>query len=175
METEFDAWKKDPKPENMANLLNAASPVLDSALKSYAQSNPSLRGYAKKMAIGAFKTFDPKKDVKLKTHLMTQLQPLQRIARKNFNVTNTPEKFSLDSYRLNQASDEFKSKYSREPSDQELADLTNLSALRITRLRKNVRMERSESGLTEVNEEGEEEMRHPGIETNDPHEIWTEY
>lgn len=175
MEDEYAAWQKDPKPENMATLLTAANPVLDSALKSYAQGNPSLRGQAKKMAVGAFKTFDPKKGVKLRTHLLTQLQPLQRIARKNFNVTQMPERVSMDLYRLNQAHEEFKSKFSREPSDQELADKTNLSTLRITRLRAQSRSERSESGLTEVNEEGEEEMRHPGVETKDPHAIWMEY
>ncbi len=174
MDEAFETWQKKPTPENMGLLLDAASPTIDSALKSYAGGNPALRSRAKLLAVDAFKTYDPKKGAKISTHLMTQLQPLTRHARAFANVTKTPERVAMDIYRMRQSEQEFLNNQSRLPSDKELADHSGLSVRRLSKLRKYHLGEIAESGLTEM-DEGDQSIMYPGVHRQDPHAIWLEY
>jgi DNA-directed RNA polymerase specialized sigma subunit len=175
MDDAYARWKKSPTPDTMGELLDKAEPTLNSALTSYAGGNPLLHGKAKKLAVGAFETYDPKKGTKLRTHLMTQLQPLTRYAREQSQVTKVPERVSLDLYRMSQENKKFTDQYSREPSDRELADNTGLSLKRLLHIRSYGKPETTESGRSYTNEEGEEEVFYPGTEQVDPQRVWSEY
>lgn len=175
MEDAYAKWKKTPTPDTMGELLDSAETTLNSALTSYAGGNPLLRGKAKKLAAGAFETYDPRKGTKLRTHLMTQLQPLTRYAREQSQVTKIPERVSLDLYHMSQENKKFVDQYSREPSDRELADNTSLSLKRLQHIRKFGKMESTESGRSFMNEEGEEEVFYPGMDKVDPQRVWSEY
>jgi DNA-directed RNA polymerase specialized sigma subunit len=175
MEEHFDAWSKNQTPENMASLLDAADPVIGSALTSYAGGNQLFRGKARKLAIDAFKSFDPSKGTKLRTHLMVQLQPLSRMHRDHSQSIRIPERISSDLYHVNQANQQLFDKLGREPSDKEIADHTGLSMRRLVHVRKFARPSLPESGLTFTNEEGEEEVFYPGTEKADPQRVWIEY
>lgn len=132
----FDFWKKAPTQDNAARLVEAASPVLDRAMTTYAgQGNPILKARAKSLAMKAFKTYDPRKGTKLRTHLMIQLQPLRRAAVHSTQLLHAPERMVYDRQAIDQATKDFSRTYQREPSDAELADKTGLSAQRIRRVR----------------------------------------
>ena len=175
MDEEFEKWKTAPTPENMSALLDKAEPVINSALTSYAGGNQLFRGHARRMAAEAFKTYDPKKNVKLHTHLMTQLQPLTRINREHAQSVKVPERVTLDMYSMRQSNQELFDKLGREPSDKELADHTHLSMRRLQHVRRFARPDIPESGLTMMNEEGEQEIFYPGMQKTDPQRVWTEY
>jgi DNA-directed RNA polymerase specialized sigma subunit len=174
MEAAYEAWKKQPTPENMGTLLDRANPVLDSALRSYGGGNQALRPKARRIAIDAFKTYDPKKGAKLSSHLMNQLQPLTRHAREYGHLVKIPERISLDLYRLSQAEKEHSDTYNRPPSDRELADKTGMSMRRISKVRGYQRSETAESTLTE-SDEGDRAIMYPGVSKLDPQSVWLEY
>ncbi len=129
---EFDAWKRNPTPEGSAGLLRTANPILDRAVTTYAgRSNPILKARAKSLALKAFRSFDPKRGAKLRTHLMVQLQPLRRSALQTGRVIQEPERIIYARRTLEDAKSTFMDAHAREPSDEELADVTGLSARRI--------------------------------------------
>lgn len=174
MEEQFEAWRKKPSPEAMGSFLEAAEPVLQSALKSYAGGNPALRSKARALAVRAAQSYDPKQGTKLKTHLMTQLQPLQRFSKQYSSVVKTPERISLDLYHMSEGKRRFMDENGREPSDQELADATGMSARRLAKIRGFARGEMAESSLLE-NDEGEQAIMYPGVARVDPNQVWLEY
>lgn len=175
MEDAYAKWKLQPSPTSMGDLLAASDPVINSALTSYAGGNQGLRAKAKKLAVGAFETYDPKKGTKLRTHLMTQLQPLSRIHREHSQLSRVPERVSMELYRLNQATQQFKDTNSREPSDSELSDELGLSSKRLHHVRKFARPDMAESQHVGRTEDGEEEVFYPGTEGVSPQNIWIEY
>ena len=174
MEQAYDVWKDKQTPEDMGNLLEAAEPTIQSALRSYAGGNQALHSRARYLATGAFKTYDPKKGTKLGTHLMTQLQPLTRHAREFERTTRIPERVVIDLYRLRQEEKKFRDTMGRDPADKELADHTGISMRRLSRLRKFGRSDIPESNLTET-EEGDQAVMYPGVSRLDPSMIWMEY
>jgi DNA-directed RNA polymerase specialized sigma subunit len=174
MEDAYKLWQEQPTPDNMGKLLEAASPNIDSAIRSYGGGNPALRSRARRIAIDAFKTYDPKKGAKLSSHLMTQLQPLQRHAREYSQLVKVPERVSLDLYKLKQAEQTHMDTKGREASDKELADHTGFSMRRIAKLRNFKKGEVAESGLTEM-DEGESAVMYPGVQQLDPSMIAMEY
>ena len=171
MDQEFKDWQKQPNEQSLGKLLEAANPVLKSAVQSYGGNNQALMGRAKLLAIDAFKTYNPDKGAKLRTHLMTQLQPLMRISREQNQTVHVPERVSADLFKLNQAHQELADSLKRTPSDSELADHTSMSLKRIRHIRGFGRPELAESSLT--NPEGE--MMLPGVQQPDPHKMWMEY
>ncbi len=174
MEKEFDVWKKEPSQPNLQALLKAANPVLDSAVQSYGRGNPALRSKAKVLAVGAFNSYDPAKGTKLRTHLMTQLQPLNRHARLYENVVSIPERVSADLYLMNQSKQQFKDERGRDPNDQELADHSGLSTRRLKHIQGFSKNEMSESALHEM-DDGEQAIMYPGVHRADPQQVWFEY
>jgi DNA-directed RNA polymerase specialized sigma subunit len=171
MEEVYERWKKSPTPESMGELLASSQPVLRSAVQSYAGGNEALMSRARILASGAFQSYDPAKGTKLRTHLMTQLQPLTRHAKAYGAVARVPERVQTDLYHLRQAEQKFKESKGREASDLELAERTNLSAARITHVRNFSRPEAAESSFTD--EEGA--INYPGVERADPERILIEY
>jgi RNA polymerase primary sigma factor len=174
MEQAYEAWRKNQTPENLNAVLDKAAPTIDSALYSYAKGDKTLRSRARLLAAGAIRSFDPSRDVKLKTHLMSQLQPLSRAWRERSTPVKVPERVSADLYSLNRTMAAFKDNHGREPSTQELADHAGLSMKRIAHVRKYQMGPIAESALTEE-EDGEKAVYHPGVSREDPRKIWAEY
>jgi RNA polymerase primary sigma factor len=175
VEDQFNAWSKAPTPDNMASLLEAANPVLDTAVKSYAGGDPAFRSRAKLLAADAFRTYDPAKGTKLRTHLLTQLQSLRRHAMQRNQVVKVPERVQTDMWNMHRSQGELNDKLGREPSEQELADHSGLSMKRLRHVREFASGDVAESGLTTRSEDGEAEMFHPGTQQADPEKIWMEY
>lgn len=135
-DTIFPTWQKAPSPESNTKLLGTIQPVIDTAVNSYVGSNasPIIKNRAKLMALKAMQTYDPKKG-NVKTHLLSQMQSLRRLAAKEQNIISIPEQVGLDFQRLSAAENELRDNLSRDPTDDELADATGLSARRIRKIR----------------------------------------
>lgn len=174
LDESYKVWKNKPTPRSLGLVLESAHPVLNSALSSYAGGNKALLGRARLLAADAVRTFDPDRGVKLQTHLMSRLQPLQRHARERGRVTHVPERVSMDLYRMNQAADSFNAENQRDPSDGELSQLTHMPIRRLNKIRKYAHGDIAESMLTE-HEDGDEGVMYPGTDKPNPDAIWLEY
>ncbi len=163
----FDVWKKDSSTPNMTSLLGAANPVLDKAVTSYAgRTSPVLKSRAKVLALKAFRSFDPKRGAKLRTHLMIQLQPLRREAVRSGQILQTPERAVYDRKAIDQAHQDFSSTFQRDPTDNEIADRVGLSVPRIRQIR-------SIPSVVTPGQLGESVA--PAVEEDRASDIWLEY
>jgi len=132
----YTTWRSNQTPETNTKILMSVQPVIDSAVASYAgpAATSALKSKAKMMALKALGTYDPQKG-NVRTHLLSQLQSLRRLSAKEQNIISLPEQVGLDFQNLTRAENEFIDQHGREPTDDELADYTNLSARRIKKIR----------------------------------------
>ena len=132
----YDAWKINPTPDALNVALGAAHPVMTSAVKSYVgRDDPIALSHAKLLTAEAFKSYDPKRKVQLRTHLMNQLQPLRRFAASRRFVTKIPERVQYDLSGLRETNMQLHDELGRSPTEEELADKSGYSMKRIRRLR----------------------------------------
>lgn len=168
--TAFDAWNKSGK-KDIAPAIAAADTVIRTALKSYVgRDDPIAYSHAKVLTSRAFKSFDPTRHTQLRTHLLTQLQPLRRFAAERRFVVKVPEQVQYDMTRFRETMTDLSDELGRPPSDSEMADKTGFSMSRIGSL-KRFTVPVSES--TKANEtEGREIVVTP---KRDPMEDWMDY
>jgi len=164
----FDSWKKFPNQDTSAQLLTAAGPTLDKAMTSYAgRQGPVLKARAKMLALDAFNRYDSKKGTKLGTYLMTQLQPLRRAGIQTGQAVHIPERLVYDKVTVDKARKAFQSTYGREPTDDELADKTGISALKIRRT--------SEVPTVISGTQAEGTVGGPGVSLSTAEDNWLEF
>ncbi len=135
---EYELWKTDPTPDNMANVITALGPTINAEVQRYPGSKPIIRGHAKTLTIKAVKSYDPAHGAALRSWVVTQLQPLSR-----YNQQMRPLRTSELAIRQAAEADRLRKELSdtlgRDPSDGELADETGLSVARLRTLRKRVK------------------------------------
>jgi DNA-directed RNA polymerase specialized sigma subunit len=133
----YKAWKADPSKTNAGAMLRAVDPIIKTAVRSFggtsAKSGP-LRSQAKRLTLDALGSYDPNKGP-MKTHLMSRLQRLRRIAARQRQIIRVPEQVALDQMQTEASFAELEEKFGRPPSDIELADYTGLSLKRIAYVR----------------------------------------
>lgn len=151
----FEAWQQEPSPTNTGAMLRAVDPVINSALRAYAgpsAKSVNLKSQAKMLTADALSSYDPAKGP-LKSHLMSRLQRLRRVASQQRQVIRVPEQVALDQMQSEAASKELEEQLGRPPSDQELSDYTGLSVKRLEYIRGSGRP-LAESTITRPGEEG---------------------
>jgi len=140
LETEYEplytAWKAGPSKETTGALLRSVEPVISNAIRSYASGtgSPTLRSRARQLATQSFKSYDPARGT-LRSHLLSRLQRLRRLAAQEQQIIRVPEQVSLDQIRTAQIETDLQEKLGRPPSDQEIADKTGLSLRRLAHIR----------------------------------------
>lgn len=132
----FAAWHKAPTPANASRLLGALKPTIAQGVKAYggANDNPMLRSHAKRLALDALRTYDPK-GRPLRNHVLTHLQGLQRYAAKQTQMLSVPEKVAIDKQRLDAGEAELRDLHGRDPSTAELQDHLSMPMGRIAYVR----------------------------------------
>jgi DNA-directed RNA polymerase specialized sigma subunit len=135
-DTLYPQWKANPTPELNTQIVHTIQPIVDTAVSSYVGKSPSptMRSRARLMALKALESYDPNKG-NVKTHLLSQMQSLRRLAAKEQNIISIPEQVGLDFQRLSASENELRDSLSRDPTDDELADATGLSVKRIKKIR----------------------------------------
>ena len=171
LEDAYKSWHTNQRPEQLTQLLDTARPIIDRALSAYAGGNKALTGRAKRLAIDAFKSFDPNKGAKLRTHLYIRLQPLQRVYTKRTSPLGIPERVQLDLLRLQQTERSMREELNRDPADDELSERLNLSKRRIAHIRAFSKGVLSEGQLKSP----EGEPMQLGTAQHTPDDIWVEY
>jgi hypothetical protein len=123
----YAGFKSAPSPESAGRLLRAVDPVIQTGLRAYGgkNANPILRSHAKRIAVNSFRQYDPMQGT-LKNHLLTNLQGLQRLAAKQTQMINVPERVVMEKQMLDRAEHEMRLELGRDPSSLELADRTGL-------------------------------------------------
>jgi len=154
-QVEFDAWKANPTPETTGALVRKVDPVVNNALRSFGGGKPSptLKSRAREEAITAFDSYDPQRGT-LRSHLITRLQRIRRIAGQERQVIRVPEQVSLDQMRTAEAVQQLEERLGRPASDKEIADYTGLSLKRLQYIRQGVRPI-AEGTISQIGPEGE--------------------
>ncbi len=142
----YKAWQADPSPRTTGEMLNAMNPIISSALHTYGgpKPSPTLKTRAKVLAADALQGYDPQRGT-LKTHMMGQLQRLQRYAAQERASVRIPEAATRQYRTLQTAEEAFKEEKGRTPTYTELANITGLSVRRIANIR-NAPTTRTEGG-----------------------------
>ena len=167
----YERWNKKRSPAGMRELLTVAKPMLSKALVSYGGNDKMLMARAKRLAIKAFRNYDPERGTKLRTYLYIQMQPLQREYMKRIAPISIPERVQLDQYKLNRAEQEVRDMKGRDPGDDELAEKTGLSSKRIAHIRTFAKGLVSEGQILDPGVGG----KLPGTEGISAEDIWVEY
>ena len=167
----YTTWSSDPSKKNLKALLDSARPVIDKALTSYGGGDRALSSRAKRLAISAFKNYDPARGTKLQTHLLIRLKPLQRERMVRTTPVAVPERVQFDKFTSDQAAEQFRAEHDRDPSDAELADITGLSTKRLAYIRRYAKGILSEGQM----EDPATGISLPGSERVTPEDIWIEF
>lgn len=133
----YSKYVETRSPESASNLLNAVSPIIDKALKSYAGGEAvtgTMRARAKTMTLEAVRRYDPKQ-AKLETHLLSHLRGLRRVSERATSGVYIPESHRITAGKLNAVRTDLADELGREPSDHELAHKMQLPIERITKAR----------------------------------------
>lgn len=135
----YSKWTIEPTPDNMASVLNTLTPTINSEITRYQGPKPLLRSEAKKLAIGAIKTYDPMSKAKLRSWVTTQMQPLTRYSREVTNPLHVSELAVRQAAEVEQARKDILEENGQDPTDDELSDHVGISVKRIQKIRNDVK------------------------------------
>lgn len=128
-------WQNNPTDEDASFLLKKMQPTITAAIRSYAPiMGNSMKVQAAKITLNALKTFDPTKGADPATHVFNNLKRLNRIAGQRANIIHTSEARSAAQLAISRAMAEFEEDNDREPSMEELADITGFSIKKLDKI-----------------------------------------
>lgn len=130
-------WVNNPTKENLSILLDALDPAITSEVYRYSGPKNLLRGRARVLAINAIRSYNPASGAKLRSWVVTQLQPLSRYSKQLVPVY-IPEVSMRQASELNATREQLKNEFGRDPTDMELSDETGLSEFKVKKLRSKV-------------------------------------
>lgn len=130
----FESWQLDKTPESNAKFLKAIDPIVQKGITMYGQGSPLAASKAKLIALKAAEKYDPKRS-RLQSHMLNNMQELQRIQRKQHEIIRAPERVLLESQKLRNYSQELEDNLGREPTDAELSDYLGVSIDRLAKIR----------------------------------------
>lgn len=131
----YTAWKKKPGPRSNAALLRALRPAIEASVRAHVgQANPVLFSRARALVLDGLPRYDPRR-AGLKTFVHSQLLGLRRFNRQQSTFFRVPERLLFERQQLDEATEELRARFGREPTDQQLADFTGFSLKRIARVR----------------------------------------
>ena len=138
------------------------------------QASNIIRRRAYVLAAAAVKSYDPRRGVPLRNHILVNLQPLHRMSKEISEPVSVPERHRRYQALLEQSREELWSKLDREPTREELADHTGLSVRQQDRVENLQRGMLSETAYSEIGSTDEGPGDMPGSEV-DPMKEWEEY
>jgi len=146
-------WKKSQDPKKLGQLLDSIHPIILSTMKKF-ESVPlppsSINAEAKKQAIQAFKTYDPKAGASLGTHVYNYMQKVNRFVYEHQNIGRIPEHRIMKIGTFQAVKDDLRNKFGREPSAMELSDELSWSLQEVERMERELKREIPESSIQDV-------------------------
>jgi DNA-directed RNA polymerase specialized sigma subunit len=169
----FARFQKKPAPETLRQLVNSMGPTIDSALRAYTGSSesPIIRQRAKIIAAQAIKTYSPQSGANLRTHVYNQLQRMQRMAPVIAEPLAPPEKFRRQQTMVYRATETFKNEYGRDPTDEEVSELSGMRLKDVLRVRGRMR---PRIPMSVYEESGDDDSDSPEVVASkaDPFSVW---
>lgn len=136
----YEKWQLYKDPDSLYEVTKSLRPTIDSVVASLGGTgNPQIAAKARVIAAKAIQTYDPSAGATLPTWVSQQLRQLTRDIRKSNSMVYVPDGVQLDGYALYRAEKEFEDEHGREPTVEELADLSHLSIKRIKDVRTKMR------------------------------------
>ena len=130
----YAVWAANRTPENMKAVLDDLDTTINSEIQRFSGPKPLLRSRARVLAVKAVKSFDPAGGTKLRSWVVTQLQPLSRY-NNSLKPISVPEDAARKAYQISKAFERFVDETGRDPTDDELADSVGVSVRRLRKLR----------------------------------------
>lgn len=130
----YNRWVLDQSPDNMAGLVSAFMPTINSEIQQYAGSKTLLRARAKAYVIDAIRSYDPTGTTSLNTWVVTNLKQLSRYG-KRLRPIRASENIIRNAAELNKVTAELEDSLGRKPTDDELQDSTGWSKKEIAKMR----------------------------------------
>lgn len=143
------AWSRDKSDTNTSALLRQIDPLIQREAGKWAGvlARPLLETEGKRLAMQAFKTYDPSRGAALGTHVVNQLQKMSRLSYANQNAARLPENKMLAFHAYHVAHEGLADELGRAPTSDELADRLGWSMGRVAEFRRTAgRREMLESG-----------------------------
>lgn len=173
MDQEWDQWQKDGKDQRrLRGLVSGLKPVIDGTMRSAGISNPVVLDHARLVAAKAIQSYDPTKGGKLGTHVATQLRSVVRDAPKMQEPLIPGERFRREAAELHRTGIKFIDSFGRDPSDEELSEMTSIPLRKVIRLRSSSRARIPMSMV----EEADDDNSAPDVigSTRSPYDDWTD-
>ena len=130
----YNKWVTDPSPDNMAGLVSAFAPTINSELQQYSGSRELLRSRAKAFVIDAIRSFNPEGRTNLNTWVVTNLKQLSRYG-KSLRTVHTSEDIARNVAEYRRSIAELEDSLGREPTDEELQDHTGWSMKTLAKIK----------------------------------------
>ena len=146
-------WKKTESPKVLGKLIDSFAPVIQSTVRKFdtVPLPPStIAAEAKKQAIAAFKTYDPKAGAALGTHVHNYMLKVNRFVYEHQNIGRIPEHRITQIGTYQAVKSELRVKRGREPSAAELADELNWSLAEVERMERELRREVPETAVQDI-------------------------
>lgn len=126
-------WNSSKSSIDLEALVKQLNPLIQAEVNRRAGTlaRPMLETQAKVLTVKALHNFDPKRGVKLSTHVTNQLQKLSRVNYAHQNAARIPEHSMLQFHTFNIAKEDFRTDHGREPTTEELADSLKWSPRKI--------------------------------------------
>ena len=143
----WNVWRKAPTPENLSHLLKQMEPVIYTATKANqgTLSPTVVEAEAKIQAVNAFKSYDPKHETKLSTHVTNYLQKVNRLNYKYQEIFEVPEQRRIKYTTFQTTKSNLSDKLQREPNSEELAQELGWSRAEVGRFNAEARKEYSDT------------------------------
>jgi len=129
----YEKWQRQPTPENMQVMLDALDPVITSEIQRFSGPQDLLKHKARVLTVKAVKNYKPESGANIKSWVVTQMQPLSRYSNQ-LKPVYTPEVAVQHAAEVNRLREQFILDEQRNPTDDELADVSGLSVKRIQSL-----------------------------------------
>jgi DNA-directed RNA polymerase specialized sigma subunit len=157
--TLWKKWKASKSPNDLSALFRRLDPLIQSNVNKYSAApipRSALEGEAKKWALKAFESFDPKHGVKLSTHVSNYLMKLYRYTVQHQNVGRIPEHRALQINSYKSGLTQLQDKLGRPPTTHELADHLSWPLKHVNEMQNSLRQDIAAS--TGMGEEGTEKF-----------------
>lgn len=130
----WSAWKRTQNPNDLQALLNQMEPIIAREVNrwSNSMSRSLLESEGKRLAVEAFRTYDPKAGTALSTYVASRLPKLSRLVYANMNAARMSETQAMLFHTYNTGTNELRDTLGREPTHDELADHLGWSPKKLT-------------------------------------------
>jgi hypothetical protein len=136
----YEKWQLFKDGDSLYEVTKSLRPTIDSVVASLGGTgNPQIAVKARVIAAKAIQSYDPDAGATLPTWVSQQLRQLTRDIRKSNSLVHVPDGVQLDAYALYRAEREFEDEHGREPTVEELSDISHIPVKRIKDVRTKMR------------------------------------